>query len=107
MMDLKNCKLHEGDCLEVMKSIDDESIDLICCDLPYGTTSIKWDSVLDYNKMWEQYGRIIKPKGIICLFGSQPFTSQLICSKIDYRFDIACNFVLGLPKAIWQALTKS
>ena len=54
-----NCNLHQGDCLEVMKSIEDESIDLICCDPPYGTTSIKWDSVLDYNKLWEQYGRIL------------------------------------------------
>ena len=68
--------LQLGDCLELMKEIPDESIDFICCDPPYGTTSIKWDSVLDFNKMWEQYGRIIKPKGIICLFGSQPFKRE-------------------------------
>ena len=81
--------LQQGDCLELMKEIADESIDLVCCDPPYGTTSIKWDSVLDFNKMWEQYARIIKPKGIICLFGSQPFSAQLICSKLDwFRYEI-------------------
>ena len=87
-----NYELHLGDCLEIMDTIDDKSIDFICCDLPYGTTSIEWDSVLDFNKMWEQYGRIIKPKGVMCLFGSQPFSAQLICSKIKwFRYELVWN----------------
>ena len=85
-------KLYKGDGLEVMKDIPDESIDFICCDPPYGTTSIEWDSVLDFEKMWEQYGRIIKPKGVMCLFGSQPFSARLICSKIDwFRYELVWN----------------
>ena len=75
-----------------MKNISDESIDFICCDPPYGTTSIKWDEVLDFNKMWEEYGRIIKPRGVICLFGSQPFSAQLICSKLNwFRYELVWN----------------
>tara|TARA_B000000532_G_C18819367_1_gene385168 strand:- start:32 stop:784 length:753 start_codon:yes stop_codon:yes gene_type:complete len=85
-------KIYKGDCLELMKEIPDESIDFICCDPPYGTTSIKWDSVLDFNKMWEQYDRIIKPKGVMCLFGSQPFSAQLICSKLEwFRYELVWN----------------
>jgi len=87
-----NFDLQLGDCLELMPRIHSESVDFICCDLPYGTTSIKWDSVLDFNKMWIEYGRIIKPKGIICLFGSQPFSAQLICSKLDwFRYELVWN----------------
>ena len=74
-------QLIKGDCLEVMKSIPDGSIDAIICDLPYGTTACKWDSVLPFEKLWEQYERIIKPNGAIILFGSQPFTSALIMSN--------------------------
>ena len=85
-------KIYKGDCLELMKEIPDESIDFICCDPPYGTTSIKWDSVLDFNKMWDQYDRIIKPKGVMCLFGSQPFSAQLICSKLEwFRYELVWN----------------
>jgi site-specific DNA-methyltransferase (adenine-specific) len=87
-----NFDLYLGDCLELMKEIPDSSIDFICCDPPYGTTSIKWDGVLDFNKMWNQYGRIIKPKGVICLFGSQPFSSKLICSNIEwFRYELVWN----------------
>jgi site-specific DNA-methyltransferase (adenine-specific) len=91
-LDLKNFKLQLGDCLELMKEIPDKSIDFICCDPPYGTTSIKWDEVLNFNEMWDQYSRIIKPKGIICIFGSQPFSSQLICSKIEwFKYELVWN----------------
>ena len=91
-MVLKNFDLQLGDCLSLMKDIPDNSVDFICCDPPYGTTSIKWDEVLDFNLMWEQYGRIIKPKGVICLFGSQPFSAQLICSKLDwFRYELVWN----------------
>lgn len=70
-----------GDCLEVMQDIDDRSIDCIICDLPYGITACKWDVVIPFEPLWEQYKRIIKPNGAICLFGSQPFTSALVMSN--------------------------
>jgi site-specific DNA-methyltransferase (adenine-specific) len=73
--------LIKGDCLEVMKTIKDNSIDAIITDPPYGTTACKWDSVIDFDLMWEQLNRIIKPNGAIVLFGSQPFTSALISSN--------------------------
>lgn len=76
-------KIYNEDCLEGMKKIDDKSIDMILCDLPYGTTACKWDSVIPFDKLWEQYNRIIKDNGAICLFGSQPFTSKLINSNIE------------------------
>lgn len=79
---MQNVKLIHGDCLEKMKLIPDKSIDMILCDLPYGTTACKWDSVIPFDKLWEQYERIIKDNGAIVLFGSQPFTSALIMSNI-------------------------
>jgi len=73
--------LRFGDTIEQMKLIPDKSIDTIICDLPYGTTACKWDSVIDFDLMWGQYKRIIKDNGAIVLFGSQPFTSALISSN--------------------------
>ncbi len=64
-----------------MKDIEDESIDMILCDLPYGTTACKWDIIIPFDKLWEQYKRIIKPKGAIVLTASQPFTSALVMSN--------------------------
>ena len=76
--------LYCGDCLDIMPSIPAKSIDLILCDLPYGTSVVhKWNKTLPLEKLWEEYERIIKPNGVICLFGTQPFTSQLICSNIE------------------------
>ena len=81
-------KIYNEDCLEGMKRIPDKSVDMILCDLPYGTTACKWDSVLPFNKLWEQYERIIKPNGAIVLFGSQPFTSSLIMSNIkNFKYE--------------------
>ena len=74
--------LRLGDCLEVMKDIPDKSIDMILCDLPYGTTACKWDTVIPFEPLWEQYNRIIKDNGAIVLFGSQPFTSALVMSNV-------------------------
>jgi len=80
--------LRKGDCLEVMKTIESGSIDAIITDPPYGTTACKWDSVIDFELMWEQLNRIIKPNGAIVLFGSEPFSSLLRCSNIkDYKYD--------------------
>jgi DNA modification methylase len=78
--------LQQGDCLELMKRIPDKFIDLILCDLPYGTTACKWDTVIPFDALWEQYKRIAKPNAAIVLTASQPFTSALIMSNIDaYR----------------------
>ena len=74
-------KIHQGDCLELMKEIEDKSVDMILCDLPYGITSCKWDAIIPFDKLWEQYNRIIKNDGAIVLTASQPFTSALIMSN--------------------------
>ena len=79
-----NVELKQGDCLELMKDIPDKSIDAIICDLPYGTTKNQWDVVIPFDKLWEQYNRIIKDNGCIALFGNQPFTSHLIISNEKY-----------------------
>ena len=81
-------KLYKGDCLELMKSIPDGSIDAIITDPPYGTTACKWDSVIPFDLMWEQLNRIIKPNGAIVLFGSEPFSSALRMTTIkNYKYD--------------------
>lgn len=71
-----------GDCLELMKDIPNGSIDAIICDLPYGTTACKWDTIIPFDKLWEQYKRIIKDNGAIVLTASQPFTSALVMSNV-------------------------
>src|SRR6056297_1292021 len=73
--------LRKGDCLELMKDIEDKSIDMILCDLPYGTTACKWDTIIPFDKLWEQYERIIKDDGAIVLTGQEPFTSALVMSN--------------------------
>jgi site-specific DNA-methyltransferase (adenine-specific) len=78
---LSPVRVFNGDCLEIMKSIPDVSIDMILCDLPYGTTACAWDVIIPFDKLWEQYERIIKPNGAIVLTASQPFTSALIMSN--------------------------
>lgn len=75
-------KVHLGDCLELMKEIPDKSIDSVICDLPYGTTVCKWDSVIPFEPLWEQYKRVVKDNGAIVLFGGQPFTSTMITSNV-------------------------
>lgn len=79
--------LHNDNCLKVMKTIEDKSVDCIICDPPYGTTCLKWDNVIDFELMWKEYKRIIKDNGVIALFGIQPFTSMLIASNKEmYRY---------------------
>ena len=73
--------LLHGDCLELMKDISDKNIDMILCDLPYGTTACKWDSIIPFEPLWEQYERVIKDNGVIVLTASQPFTSALVMSN--------------------------
>lgn len=80
--------LLHGDCLELLKEIPDHTVDLILTDPPYGTTSCKWDTVIPFDKMWEQLNRVIKPHAAILLFGSQPFTTELNHSNIkNYKYD--------------------
>ena len=82
-------KIYNEDCLEWMKRIPDGSVDCIVCDLPYGTTACAWDSVLPFDKLWEQYKRIIKDNGAIVLFAKQPFASDLISSNRDmFRYEL-------------------
>ena len=82
-------KIYNEDCLIGMDKIDDKSIDMILCDLPYGTTKCKWDVVIPFDKLWEQYNRIIKDNGAIVLFGQEPFSSLLRLSNLDnYKYDI-------------------
>src|SRR6056297_1003961 len=96
--------LRKGDCLELMKNIEDKSIDMILCDLPYGTTTCKWDAIIPFDKLWEQYERIIKDNGAIILTGQEPFTSVLICSNLKlYKYNwiwekSLCSNFLSLKK---------
>ena len=83
-MELEQNKLFHGDCLELMPFIADKSVDMILCDLPYGTTQNKWDSVIDLNSLWIEYKRIIKDDGAIVLTSMQPFTSSLINSNLKH-----------------------
>src|SRR3990167_3493524 len=79
---MKVNEIIQGDCLEVMKDIPDKSVDMILCDLPYETTACKWDTIIPFEPLWEQYNRIIKDNGAIVLTASQPFTSALVMSNL-------------------------
>ena len=82
-------RIYNEDCLEGMKRIPDKSVDMILCDLPYGTTRNKWDSIIPFAPLWEQYERVIKDNGAIVLTASQPFTTYLICSnQALFRYDL-------------------
>jgi site-specific DNA-methyltransferase (adenine-specific) len=88
----KNGILLQGDCLEWMSKIPDQSIDMILCDLPYGTTACKWDSILPFDRLWEEYSRIVKKESPIVLFGSEPFSSLLRTSNLKmYKYDWVWN----------------
>jgi site-specific DNA-methyltransferase (adenine-specific) len=82
-------RLINGDCLIEMQHIASKSIDMILCDLPYGTTNCKWDIVIPFDKLWQQYERVIKDNGAIVLFGKQPFTSKLVLSNPSiFRYEL-------------------
>ena len=85
---MNQIQIKQGGCLELMKEIPDKSIDMILCDLPYGTTACKWDVVIPFEPLWEQYKRIIKDNGAIVLFGSEPFTTELNHSNLKmFRYE--------------------
>jgi site-specific DNA-methyltransferase (adenine-specific) len=113
--------LMNGDCLELMNQIPDKSVDLICCDLPYGTTDrygkqkgknnrfMSWDNIIPLDKLWEQYKRILKDNGVVCLTADQPFTSQLVMSNLDWfkyeliwKKDITTGFLLANHRPMKQ-----
>ena len=81
-------QLFKGDCLEKFKNIPDKTVDMVLCDLPYGTTACKWDTIIPFEPLWAEYKRIIKDRGAIVLFGSEPFSSKLRISNIKgYKYD--------------------
>lgn len=81
-------ELHHGDCLEVMATLPDKSVDMCLTDPPYGTTACKWDTVIPFEPMWAELKRIVKANGAICLFGSEPFSSALRMSNIKrFKYD--------------------
>ena len=81
-------KIYNEDCLEGMKRIPDGSVDMVLCDLPYGTTACKWDNIIPFEPLWSEYERVIKDNGAIVLTASQPFTSALVMSNPDlFRYE--------------------
>ncbi len=86
---MSQVSLHHGDCLEIMKTLPEKSVDLILCDLPYGTTECKWDQIIPFAPLWEQYWRLLKTGGAVVLFASEVFTACLILSQPEkYRYSL-------------------
>lgn len=82
-------RLYNDDCFNIFPQLEDKSIDLVLCDMPYGTTACKWDTVIDLELMWKEVKRITKDNAAIVLFGGQPFTSALICSNLKaFKYSI-------------------
>ena len=101
--------LFNKDCLEIMKDIPDKSIDMILCDLPYGTTACKWDIIIPFEPLWEQYERVIKDNGAIVLFGNEPFTSKLVCSNLKgfkYKWDWDKQIPSGMSYARYRPMQQ-
>lgn len=101
--------LYNGDCLEVMKNIPDKSVDMILCDLPYGTTACKWDTIIPFEPLWEQYKRITKENAAIVLFGSEPFSSKLRMSNLNmYKYDWVWDKITatGMTTAKYQPMKE-
>lgn len=102
-MNIKLNTIYNMDCLEGMKHIPEKSVDLILCDLPYGTTNCSWDSIIPFDELWEHYKRVIKDNGAIVLTASQPFTTKLIESNMKwFRYEWIWkkgNHVTGFPNA--------
>lgn len=94
--------LRRGDCLELIKDIPDGSVDMVLCDLPYGTTGSKWDSIVDSKRLWQEYRRIVSDKGVIVLFGTEPFATCMRAEALDlYKYDWIWKktTVTGFPHA--------
>ena len=111
---MSDIKLILGDCLEKFSEIPDNSIDCIICDLPYGTTSCKWDVLIPFDKLWFEYNRIAKETAPILLFGIEPFSSYIRMSNIkDFRYDLywhktlCSNFMMGKRQPFFKVETIS
>ena len=103
-------KIHLGDCLEIMKKIDDNSVDCIICDLPYGTTASDWDKIIPMDKLWEQYNRILTSIGTVILFANGLFTPRVMVSNLDdykYRLVWVKNNSTNFVHAKNRPMTKS
>lgn len=102
-------KIGCGDCLQLMQDIPDGSVDMVLCDLPYGTTRCKWDTVIPFEPLWEQYRRVTRTGAAIVLFGSQPFTSQLVVSNLPwfrYQWVWVKNSAGGFAQAKNKPMSK-
>lgn len=115
-------KLKHGECLDIMSKMPDKSIDLILCDLPYGTTDthgkkktssnrfLEWDNVIDLDKLWSEYRRLLKDNGTVCLTADQPFTSMLVMSNIEwfkYEFIWKKNRTTGFLHANYRPMKQT
>lgn len=95
----ENVNLYNGDCLDVMDLMieDNTKVDMILCDLPYGTTACKWDTIIPFEDLWKRYEKLIKPNGAIVLTASQPFTSALVMSNINnFRYELIWEKTLAV-----------
>jgi len=91
-LNLEMITLHNDDCFSVLEQLEDASVDMVCNDPPYGTTTIEWDTVLDFGRLWRELERVCKPQANIVFFGSQPFSALLIVSKLDwFRHELIWN----------------
>ena len=100
-------KLYNGDCLVEMNKVEDKSVDLILCDLPYGSTQCSWDSIIPFDKLWEQYNRVLKDAGIVVLFSSGLFTIDLINSnRKDFKYKLIWkkNVPTGMSSAKYRPM---
>ena len=100
-------KLYNGDCLVEMNKVEDKSVDLILCDLPYGSTQCSWDSIIPFDKLWEQYNRVLKETGIVVLFSSGLFTIDLINSnRKDFKYKLIWkkNVPTGMSSAKYRPM---
>ena len=111
---IEDIELWHGDCLELMKDIPDKSVDMILCDLPYGTTDCKWDNIIPFDLLWEEYNRITKEASPILLFGTEPFSSYIRMSNVkDFRYDLywhktlCSNFTMGKKQPFFKVETIS
>lgn len=101
-MNIEMNKIYNMDCIEGMKLIQDKSIDMILCDLPYATTNCPWDTLIPFDKLWKEYERIIKNNGAIVLTAQQPFTTKLIISNpklFRYEWIWQKGYATGFPNA--------
>ena len=102
-------KLLQGDCMELLPQIPDKSVDMVLCDLPYGTTDCKWDHVLPMDQLWKEYRRLLRPNGVAALFAAQPFTTALINSNrpaFRYCWYWVKNMATGFAFAKYQPRRK-